>query len=365
MENARFADDAIEHPWLAVHRRERALTNRQSSLNRIPDSKPSSSASQQRRKAAPAGRQLSTVPSSRVTPPPAERLPVDYAAPDSAHAPGSVWSSMGSLSRSHTMTDDENSDVVSEAPSYSQRMQRLRIESDFETSQKPFDNHVIQDSQDSSNGASKMSLLAEELSDFTPPARGDVDVDSAIYSQAGIKRKLPTSAFSSDESMQAMPVRHNQESSISNGQQNGLLDMTDPLAAASAQPDVRTTMPDRVELSNQVIAADYALRDRKESSTSSESSLSPVEESPPKSTPKNAPLKTKPTNSTGRRSGSGTPRSAKPASQGPARRSTRLSAAHSTAAKYAESESEDGKPTATRKPGRARKQRRLSTQPSN
>lgn len=273
---------------------------------------------------------------------------------------------MRTLSRSHTLTDDENSDAVSEAPSYSQRMQRLRIESDFETGQQPLDPVVIQDSQDTGNGDSKVSLLGDELSDFTPPAAGNTDVDSNIYSQAGIKRKLPTSAFSSDESMQAIPHQESQQSTMSNGHQNGNLNTLagQPPTAVEAQVQ-QTFEPARIELSNAVIAADYALRDRGVSSASSDSSLSPVEESPPKSTPQNGALKAKSTNSGGRRSTSGTPRIAKATSQGPARRSTRLSVAHTTAANYAESGSEDGKPpSSARKTGRARKQRRLSAQPS-
>lgn len=307
--------------------------------------------------------------SSRITPPPIEHPAIDYTAPDSANAPASNWSSMGSLSRSHTLTDDENSDVVSEAPSYSQRLQRLRIESDFGTSQEQgIDPVVIQDSQDTSEGQSKISLLAEEMSDFTPPAAAaqSSNGDSTIYSQAGIKRKLPTSAFSSDESMQAMPNGESQQSTAaSTGLVNGS-EVSAPTALPAVTHAAFTAEPARIEKSNNIIAADYAMRDQRESSASSDSSLSPVEESPPKSTPKNVPLKSKSPNSNGRRrSASATPRTAtKAVPQIPARRSTRLSAAHPSPARYAESESEDGKPSA-RKSSRARKQRRLSTQPSN
>lgn len=264
------------------------------------------------------------------------------------------------------MTDDENSDVVSEAPSYSQRMQRLRIESDFETSQDQYQEPiVIQDSQESSNDASKASLLGyEDFSDFTPPARSDVNVDSAIYSQAGSKRKLPTSAFSSDESMQSGPNGSLQGSSVAKDSRNT---SSEPATAANgATTQQNGSQAEPVNLSHGILAKDFVPRDRRASSASSDSSLSPLEddESPPKTTPKTAPLKAKSGNSAGRRSGSSTPRTVKAASQGPARRSTRLSASHTTAANYAESESDDGKARPPRGSGRARKQQRLSAQPS-
>lgn len=374
----RYIDDAILHPWLAVHRQERAITNRPSSLSWIPESTQSSSGSQPRRRALPNARQLTAVASSRVTPPPpgayAKHALAEHFANDSAQAPASAWSSMGSLSRSHTITDDENSDVVSEAPSYSQRMQRLRIESDFNTSQEDQyqDPIVIQDSQESSNGADKASLLGQdELSDFTRPARSDLNVDSAIYSQqAGVKRKLPTSAFSSDDSMQSGINGSAQGSSFANGVQSvSSLESHPARQETTANSDQLPSngAPEAMQLSNDVIATDFAPRERKVSSASSDSSLSPLEdedESPPKTTPKTVPLKARSVNSNGRKSGSSTPRTAKSASQGPARRSTRLSAAHTTVNNYAESESDDAKSRAPRGSGRKRKQLRLSAQPS-
>lgn len=313
------------------------------------------------------------------------------------------------------MTDDENSDVVSEAPSYSQRLQRLRIESDFGDNMNGHDQQyqepmVIQDSQESSNDASKASLLdADDFPDLTPPGRdapngNGIALDSTVYSQMGIKRKLPTSAFSSDESMlsaqngsiQSAPNGSMQQSTGSGTNQSGPVesqmsaskesvqntgsvnDAADNRAVVQpeqmnntqGQEPVNGSLFGRMELSNNVIATDYAPRERQASPASSDSSLSPLEDSPPKKTPKPAALKAKSTNSNGRRSGSSSPRTVKAAFQGPARRSTRLSAAHTQPTNYAESESDDGKPPSSapssnaRKSGRARKQMRLSAQPS-
>jgi hypothetical protein len=363
-------DDALNHPWLAQLRAQRTLTKEASSLTRFVDPPPPS-ASDSRRAAMPTGRYL-PVPGANEAPSPAPvvnpgtfvlnnaQYPV---APDSAKAPASNWSSMGTLSRSHTLTDEENDiddddDAVSEAPSYSQRLGRMRIESEIEVNPSVV---IVEDSQ-GSNDASQASLLDGDQfsSDLTPPTRAGYPIESAVLSQ-GIKRKLPTSAFSSDESMQSLEKNGSTRSSLlatttANGNGQAISD-----AGPTDVNRVANTVPVPV---NGVKTVDYAMRHRAASPASSDSSLSPVEDYAPESTPDTRALRTKSVNSSGRGSGSksGSGGKSTPAS-GPARRSTRLSTAP-VAPTYVESDSEDGKASARRKSGRARKQMRLSAQPS-
>lgn len=279
--------------------------------------------------------------------------------PASFDGPQSNISSMMSLSRTHTMTDDDNDDAVSEAPSYSQRMGRLRIESNFELN----GSGIVEDSQESGYSGKDAILLAEEEenADLTPPMRVQDGKEMSEPPSQGIKRKLPTSAFSSDESMDASPNIGTADSASVNGPTvTSNLEQMPNLTPVHGQDDKPVIIKDTTS-ANGIAAVDFGLR-TPPSPAPSDSSLSSLEDSPPKARPMTRALTEKSINKPGKRSSvQRTGRASVSPADGPTRRSTRLSAAHVTT--YAESDSDSEKTKNRRKSTtgtRARKQPRMS-----